>query len=730
MDHRNENRFFARVRGQILRGHGLPVRHDSDTKQKTDCARRISGMIRNDGLKGYFMRHKFALRFASGVAMVAVVAFGMAFAAHAENKVDPANAAAEVPFDPASVTTFSGAYLAANSAEVARDGDTAITLYKKALALEPENTSIKEKLMLALLINGKLDEGAVLAEELKEDQGVERITTVARGAYAISKGAYDKVEPALKYDGPNDLDRMMNGLLMAWAQYGAGDGKKALATINGLNGPEWFAIFKNYHGGLIAQASGDVEQARKMLSEAVTDRDGGATAQDTYTRAVLALASLELKAGNSKKALDTVATGLETAPGYAPFQAMQAMIEKGEGAPAITTARQGAAAVLFSVGAALNQTVTEANNGGGNDIVSFYLQTAHALDPESADTLILLGGIAEAAKQGDKAIAYYSQVPKTSPMRRISELQLGLVLADSGKTDEARKHLKSLIDADPKDIRSYLAYGSVLSVAKDFAAAAENYERAIKAMGSVPNRAQWPVFYQLGIAYERLKQWDKAEPNFKKALELNPDQPQVLNYLGYSWIDMNIHLDEGMNMIRKAVDLRPDDGYIVDSLGWAYYRLGKYSDAVEQLERAVELMESDATINDHLGDAYWRVGRKLEAGFQWKRALLAKPEEAEVKKIEAKIANGLPELSDAEKAKAAPVIKSEATVPKADVAQSQQAGAQTSEKSHTVVKGDSLWNIARDVLGDGMMFHSILGVNPELKKNPDLLQPGQSIILP
>ncbi len=681
------------------------------------------------------MRHGFAIRFLYGVTIAAVMAFGMGFAAHAEDKADTVSATPQVPFDPASVTTFSGAYLAANSAEVQRDGDMAIALYKKALALEPDNIDIKEKLMLALLINGKLDEGAVLAEELKEDQAVARITTIARGVHAISKGAYDKVEPALKYEGPNDLDRMMNGLLTAWAQYGAGDAKKALATINGLNGPDWFAIFKNYHGGLIAQASGDTELARKMLSEAVTDRDGGATAQDTYTRAVLALASLELKAGNTKKALDIVAAGLEAAPGYAPFQAMQAMIGRGEAAPQVTTAREGAAAVLFSVGAALNQTVTDANNGGGNDIVSFYLQTAHALDPKSADTLILLGGIAEAAKKSDKAIEYYSQVPKSSPMRRVSELQLGLVLADSGKTDEARKHLKSLIDADPKDMRSYLAYGSVLSATKDFAAAAENYERAIREMGSVANRAHWSIYYQLGIAYERLKQWDKAEPNFKKALELNPDQPQVLNYLGYSWIDMNIHLDEGMNMIRKAVDLRPDDGYIVDSLGWAYYRLGKYEEAVEQLERAVELMESDATINDHLGDAYWRVGRKLEAGFQWKRALLAKPEEAEVKKIEDKIANGLPDLTDAEKAKAAPVIKSEVPkartdVAQADVAQVQDAGAATSVKSHTVVKGDSLWNIARDLLGNGMMFHSILGVNPELKKNPDLLQPGQSIILP
>ena len=136
-----------------------------------------------------------------------------------------------------------------------------------------------------------------------------------------------------------------------------------------------------------------------------------------------------------------------------------------------------------------------------------------------------------------------------------------------------------------------------------------------------------------GIAYERTRQWDKAEPNFRKALELFPDQPQVLNYLGYSWVDMNMNLEEGLEMIRKAVDLRPQDGYIVDSLGWAYYRLGRYDEAVEELEKAVRLRPEDPTINDHLGDAYWRVGRKLEAQFQWNHARDLKPEPDDLEKI-------------------------------------------------------------------------------------------------
>jgi tetratricopeptide (TPR) repeat protein len=180
----------------------------------------------------------------------------------------------------------------------------------------------------------------------------------------------------------------------------------------------------------------------------------------------------------------------------------------------------------------------------------------------------------------------------------------------------------------------------------------ERYEEAVAAYDTAIGRVKqvekrhWPLFYARGIGEERSKQWAKAETDFNKALELEPDQAYVLNYLGYSWIDMNRNLDEGLAMIKKAVELRPDDGYIIDSLGWAYFRLGKFDDATEELERAAQIKAGDATINDHLGDAYWRVGRKLEAVYQWNRALGSEPEAAEIPKIKDKIANGLPAVTD------------------------------------------------------------------------------------
>ncbi|QLF69553.1 tetratricopeptide repeat protein [Peteryoungia desertarenae] len=595
------------------------------------------------------MRQSPAIRLLTSTAIVLMLGLTSTTATRAAEPAQTETVGLE-EFDLAQIETFAGAFLAARTADTDRDYENAVRFYRKALDFSPNELAIQERLMIALFMNGDFNEGAALAEELKSNRAVERVTSIARGFKAIRDGQYDEALTILKYQGPNDLDRLMNELLIAWTRAGKGEGKEALASIQELDGPSWYKIFTNYNAGVMAAMIGDVDTARKRLTDTVTDRPGGATAPDTFARAVIALATLEASVGNKQKALDAISAGDELISNYAPFKALRDRIEAGEKPePVVATAAQGAAGVLFSIGGALNRE-------GAEDTVMLYLQLAHALDPQSADTLVLLGGIAESTERLEKAIEFYSMVPVDSPMRRISELQLGLTLAETGKVEEAREHLQGLIAADPNDIRSYLAYGSVLSSAEDYRAMAENYDRAIEIIGPNPNRSHWSVFFQRGIAYERLKEWEKAEPNFHKALELNPDQPQVLNYLGYSWVDMNRNLQEGLEMIKKAVELRPDDGYIVDSLGWAYYRLGRFDDAVRELERAIELRAGDPTINDHLGDAYWRVGRKLEAVYQWKRALASEPEEAEVPKIQNKINNGLPPIeADAANATTKPV---------------------------------------------------------------------------
>jgi tetratricopeptide (TPR) repeat protein len=246
------------------------------------------------------------------------------------------------------------------------------------------------------------------------------------------------------------------------------------------------------------------------------------------------------------------------------------------------------------------------------------------------------------------AIKVYERMPASSPLKRNAQIQLATDLDAADRSEEAIKILKTVTSEDPKDLEAIMALGNIERGRKKFADCVVTYSQGIDVLPKPEDKAgedkaNAVYYYYRGICEERSKQWSKAEADMRKALELQPEQPHVLNYLGYSWIDQGINLDEGMKMIKRAVDQRPDDGYIVDSLGWAYYRIGNYEDAVKNLERAIDLKPEDPTINDHLGDAYWRVGRTLEAKFQWAHARDLKPEPEDLPKIEAKIENGLPD---------------------------------------------------------------------------------------
>ncbi|MDE1973399.1 MAG: tetratricopeptide repeat protein, partial [Hyphomicrobiales bacterium] len=270
--------------------------------------------------------------------------------------------------------------------------------------------------------------------------------------------------------------------------------------------------------------------------------------------------------------------------------------------------------------------------------------------------LLSLADLYESLKKPELAIKAYERIPQSSPLHRNAAIQMATDLDALDRGDEAEKHLIALVKEFPDDQEAIMALGNVQRGHKKFAECADTYSKGVKALGT-PEKSNWVLFYFRGICYERSHKWPESEADLKKALELFPDQPQVLNYLGYSWIDQGTNLDDGMSMIRRAVEQRPDDGYIVDSLGWANFRIHNYDEAVKDLERAIELKPEDPTINDHLGDAYWRVGRVLEAHFQWSHAKDAKPDPEDLPKIEEKLRVGLPNdtssAADAVKAKKA-----------------------------------------------------------------------------
>ncbi|MEO1749817.1 MAG: tetratricopeptide repeat protein, partial [Pseudomonadota bacterium] len=290
---------------------------------------------------------------------------------------------------------------------------------------------------------------------------------------------------------------------------------------------------------------------------------------------------------------------------------------------------KGVAEILLNLGSAINRD-------GAESFAALYLEMARASWPEEPQVLFELGSTAERLDQIEKAITYYEQVDTNSPLHRVAALQQGLALSDLDRNDEAKVTLRALIDESPTDFRGYMALGGVHSFLREWEEASAVYTVALNNIDADDPRF-WTVHYRLAISYERQKEWEKAEPAFLKALELSPDQPDVLNYLGYSWIDMNMNLERGLGMIETAVRQRPRDGYIVDSLGWAHYRLGNFDAAVTELERATDLRPRDPTINDHLGDAYWRVGRKLEAVHQWSRVLDMESDDVDFDLVRTKI---------------------------------------------------------------------------------------------
>ena len=253
-----------------------------------------------------------------------------------------------------------------------------------------------------------------------------------------------------------------------------------------------------------------------------------------------------------------------------------------------------------------------------------------------------LASLFEQLKESDQVIAAYRLVPSSSPLKMAADIQIALELEGMGKTDEATQRLSEIVATRPHDVEALSALAELQRSAKKYVEAAATYDKAIAAVG-IPQRDNWTLFYFRGICYERSKQWPKAEADFKKALELYPDQPLVLNYLGYSWVDKGLNLEEAFKMLRKAVELRPNDGYIVDSLGWAHYKLGQYSDATETLEKAIDLKPADPVLNDHLGDAYWRVNRRIEAHFQWNHARDMGADPDDLPAILKKINDGLPD---------------------------------------------------------------------------------------
>ena len=541
----------------------------------------------------------------------------------------PARAAEAPTAQELSHATVSGSYLAARHAGVEHDSEAAAAYYLNVLKADPRNADLLSRTFLSVLSDGNIEEAGRLADRLIRLDHSDRVARLMIGVRALKQKQYALAREnfALSVRGP--VTDLTATLLAAWALSGSGDTRGALDALDRLAGPDWYGIFKDLHAGLILDVANNKKEAGKRYERAYKADPMALRTVEAYGR------YLSRNAGKDE-ALKIYKEFDKKVPDHPLIAEEMKAVAAGEKLPPLVDSPQdGAAEALYGLGASIGRR-------GAEDLALVYLQLALYFEPTHAMALLSLADLYESLKKPDLAIATYDRISPSSPLHRNAEIQIASDLDVLDRTDEAKKRLERLIAEHAKDTEAIIALGNILRGRKEFAECADVYGRAIAEV-PVPEKANWVTFYFRGVCYERSKQWPAAEADLKKALELFPDQPLVLNYLGYSWIDQGTNLDEGMNMIRRAVEQRPDDGYIVDSLGWANYRLGNYDEAVNELERAVALKPDDPTINDHLGDAYWRVGRTLEAHFQWSHAKDLKPEPEDLPKIEEKLKVGLPD---------------------------------------------------------------------------------------
>jgi tetratricopeptide (TPR) repeat protein len=565
------------------------------------------------------------------IAAFAFAALAVPGSLSAQTPDHPAETAAQfpTPHDLKSLTT-SGSYLAARHASVERDAASAAAFYRSALRTDPKNNELLDRAFISSLADGDIDEAVKLAERVLAVDKSNRVARLVMGVHYLKLKKYNSAQSNINQSIRGPITDLVATLLSGWASYGAGEPKTAVANIDKLTGPEWYPLFKDLHSGMILELAGKEKDAGVRLERAYKLDDSMLRVADDYARWL------------SRNKGDAEATAIYEAfdkklPRHPLVMADLRETRAGKKLPPLVDSPQaGAAEALYGIGATLTRR-------GGEDLALVYLQLALYLAPNHPLALLSLADLYASVKKPAMAIKVYQRVPANSVLKRNAQIQLATDLDAADRSEEAIKILKSVAAEDPKDVEAIMALGNIERGRKKFADCANTYSQGIDALPDANEKTNWVYYYYRGICEERSKQWNKAEPDMRKALELQPEQPHVLNYLGYSWIDQGINLDEGMKMIKRAVEQRPDDGYIVDSLGWAYFRIGNYEDAVKNLERAIDLKPEDPTINDHLGDAYWRVGRTLEAKFQWAHARDLKPEPEELPKIEAKIANGLPE---------------------------------------------------------------------------------------
>ena len=548
---------------------------------------------------------------------------GLAACANMPAQTGPASASVAAVPEGHDTGSIYGLFLAASKAVSDGHSQLAADYFAKAAQSDPSAVFLKERAFTAALFAGDVHRAAGLAPEAGQASlSVQRLGQLTRAVDALAEGHGHEAQAAL---GPEPLGpphRAASLLLAPWAAAAAGDSKTALTLpdsrgdllISEVSALDQALLFERFHHYDEAEAA-----FHKLTSSG-----------DTSEASIIGYGAFLERRGRKADAKALYDTALKVDPRNGAIQAAKSRVVAGAAAPPQPTIDQGAAQALLAPAAAYFAERQP-------ELGLTYLRLVLRLAPTRDDAWILLGDTLVAAGDLDSARAAYAHIPATASQYVGAQGRLIMTYQGAGDSAKALAIAQDAVKAAPND-------DDALALLADSLRGSDKYDESAKILDTLiahqGDHAGWQLYYMRGVALAEADHWPQAEPDLKKALALKPDDPEVLNYLGFSWVDRGEHLAEAKAMIEKAAAERPDSGAIIDSLGWACYRLGDYKNAVAQLERAVSLEAADADINDHLGDAYFRIGRVVEARYQWQRVLTLAPSATLRQQVEMKLKSG------------------------------------------------------------------------------------------
>ncbi len=547
-----------------------------------------------------------------------------------------------------------GSYLAGRHAHAQRDYRAAAAHILRAHAADPNSAELLHRAVFLLVADGRIGEALELAPDLLVHDESARLARLLLGLHSARAGDFDRALAHIEKIEPESDLTLLLPIMEGWMHFGAGRQDMALAALERLRERSAYEPFFKFHSGLMHDIAGKPDLSETLFREATASAA-------TWPRPTEALGRLLERTGRTDDARTVYTNYLALEPrtvwaecalarvdaspaGCAAWGARASVTEDSTTpAPLVSDAREGLAEALLGTASVLPRR-------HGPEAALVYARFAIHLREDLDAARIAVGEILEAAGRPSDAGRVYGQVAPDSPFSWTARLRTAVTLVGLGRLAEATATLRDMADERTERIDALVLLGDSFRGAENYDEAAAAYDEALARAAPAEDR-HWALFYARGIALEQLDAWSRAEADFLQALELEPDQPQVLNYLGYSWVIRGHNLEDAKAMLERAVAQRPTDGYIVDSLGWALYRTGDYDGAVRALERATELVADNAVIIDHLGDAYWRVGRRTEARFQWKRALAFDAENDIAEEIRRKLAEGLADGVDGQAAR-------------------------------------------------------------------------------